>query len=97
MINIKNKSRIKVHWNVSPYDYSKEKVNSILSKFSHKYNLPKEKIKVIPEFIVVDENGDKIPLSEEEYKDFMENNPEINDMIKNKNILKNLVNEIEDD
>ena len=63
MINIKNKSRIKVHWNVSPYDYSKEKVNSILSKFSHKYNLPKEKIKVIPEFIVVDENGDKIALT----------------------------------
>ena len=58
-----------------------------------------ENIQIPKKYVLVkiDENGDKIPLSEEEYKDFMENNPEINDMIKNKNILKNLVNEIEDD
>ena len=58
-----------------------------------------ENIQIPKKYVLVkiDEKGEKIPLTEEEYKDFMENNPEINDMIKNKNLLKNLVNEIEDD
>lgn len=63
MIEIKSKSRINVHWNVSPYDYNKEKEKSIIAKFSKKYNLPKDKIKVIPEFLMIDENGDKISLN----------------------------------
>ena len=63
MIDIKSKSRINVHWNVSPYDYNKEKEKSIIAKFSKKYNLPKDKIKVIPEFLMIDENGDKISLN----------------------------------
>lgn len=63
MIDIRKKSKIKVHWNVSPYDYSKETSNSILSKISKKYGLPKDRIKVIPEFIVLDDNGDKIALA----------------------------------
>ena len=63
MISIKEKSRIKLHWHVSPYDYSKETSNVILSKFSKKYGLPKERIKVIPEFIMFDDNGDKISLT----------------------------------
>jgi DNA repair exonuclease SbcCD ATPase subunit len=63
MIEVKSKSRINVHWNVSPYDYNKEKEKSIIAKFSKKYNLPKDKIKVIPEFLMIDENGDKISLN----------------------------------
>ena len=63
MIDIKSKSRINVHWNVSPYDYNKEKEKSIIAKFSKKYNLPKEKIKVIPEFLMVDEDGEEISLN----------------------------------
>ena len=63
MIDIKSKSRINVHWNVSPYDYNKEKEKSIIAKFSKKYALPKERIKVIPEFLMVDEDGEKISLN----------------------------------
>lgn len=63
MIDIKTKSRVNIHWNVSPYDYNKEREKSIISKFSKKYNLPKEKIKVIPEFLMIDENGEKISLN----------------------------------
>ena len=63
MIDIKSKSRINVHWNVSPYDYNKEKEKSIIAKFSKKYALPKERIKVIPEFLMVDEDGEEISLN----------------------------------
>jgi len=63
MIDIKSKSKINVHWNVSPYDYNKEKEKSIIAKFSKKYNLPKEKIKVIPEFLMVDDEGKEISLN----------------------------------
>ena len=63
MIDIRKKARVNIHWNVSPYDYNKEKEKSIISKFSKKYNLPKDKIKIIPEFLMIDENGDKISLN----------------------------------
>ena len=63
MIEVKEKSKINIHWNVSPYDYSKDKEKSVIAKFSKKYNLPKERIKVIPEFLMVDENGDKMSLN----------------------------------
>lgn len=63
MIQIKEKSKVNIHWNVSPYDYSKEKEKSIIAKFSKKYGLPKERIKVIPEFLMVDEEGEKISLN----------------------------------
>lgn len=63
MIQLKEKSKVNIHWNVSPYDYSKEKEKSIITKFSKKYNLPKERIKVIPEFLMVDEEGEKISLN----------------------------------
>ena len=52
MIDVKSKSRINVHWNVSPYDYNKEKEKSIVAKFSKKYNIPKDKIKII--FVDID-------------------------------------------
>ena len=60
MIQIKEKSKVNIHWNVSPYDYSKEKEKSIIAKFSKKYSLPKERIKVIPEFLMVDDGGEEI-------------------------------------
>lgn len=63
MIQIKEKSKVNIHWNVSPYDYSKEMEKSIIAKFSKKYSLPKERIKVIPEFLMVDEEGEKISIN----------------------------------
>lgn len=65
MIEVGNKSKINLHWKVSPYDYSKEKLNSITAKLSKKYGLPKDRIKVIPEFIMVTENGDSLSITNE--------------------------------
>lgn len=47
--------------------------------------------------VKINEKGEKIPLTEEEFNDFMKNNPEINDIVNNKNLLKEMANEIEDD
>ena len=63
MIDVKSKGKINLHWNVSPYDYNKEKEKSIIAKLSKKYNLPKERIKVIPEFLMIDDEGKEISLN----------------------------------
>lgn len=63
MIKVGNKSKINLHWKVSPYDYSKEKLNSLTAKLSNKYGIPKERIKVIPEFIVENENGESLSMT----------------------------------
>lgn len=65
MIDIKPKSKIHMHWRVSPYDYSKEKLNSLEAAVSKKYGIPKDKVKVIPEFIMTDASGEKVSLNEE--------------------------------
>ena len=65
MIDVKPKSKIHMHWKVSPYDYSKEKLNSLEAAISKKYSIPKDKVKVIPEFIMVNINGEKVSINEE--------------------------------
>ena len=65
MLNIPNKSKIKVKWKVSPYDYSSDKVKIIQSKLSKKYSIPKDNIKVLPEFILLDSAGKNISISNE--------------------------------
>jgi len=65
MIEVGSKSKVNIHWNVSPYDYSKEKLNSIIAKVSKKYGLPKDRIKVIPEFIMKSDGGDDISITNE--------------------------------
>ena len=63
MINIGNKAKINIHWKVNPYDFSKEKENEIISKVSKKYSINKDNIKVIPEFIILDESGKQISIT----------------------------------
>ena len=54
MQEIGKKSRVKVRWNVSPYDYSNEGLNHIISKVAEKYGMPKDRVKVTPQFITRD-------------------------------------------
>lgn len=63
MIEIKKNAKIKVHWKVNPYDFSKEKSNSLLEKISDKYSIPKDRIKIIPKFILFNENGENISIT----------------------------------
>ena len=63
MIDVKEKSKIHLHWKVSPYDYTKEKENTVALKLSKKYGIPKERIKVIPEFLMINEKGEDISIN----------------------------------
>ena len=65
MININPKSKIHMHWRVSPYDYNKEKLNSLEAAVSKKYGIPKDKVKVIPEFILTNSDGKEVSMNEE--------------------------------
>ena len=63
MIDVKKKSKIHLHWKVSPYDYSKEKENSLEAKLCTKYGLTKDRVKVIPDFILLNDNGKEVSLN----------------------------------
>jgi DNA repair exonuclease SbcCD ATPase subunit len=58
MIEVSKKGKVKLHWKVTPYDYSPEKAKEIIALFAKKYGLLKENIKLCADFIVVDENGE---------------------------------------
>lgn len=63
MVKVKSKSKVNIHWRVSPYDYSKEKVDSLVVKASKKYGIPKDRIKVVPDFIMQNDGGGDIALA----------------------------------
>lgn len=89
MIDIKDTSKITFHWKVSPYDYSKEKVNNIISKASKKYSIPKEHIRVIPDFLTVDEKGSEISINKDIIQNIQDPNFQVklfNDYLKMNNI-----------
>ena len=65
MIELGSKARVLVNWNVSMYDYSKDKEKEITSKISKKYSIPKEKIRVSPQFLTVGENGEDLSVTTE--------------------------------
>ena len=52
MIEISDKAKVRINWKVTPYDYSKEKANEIQVAFARKYNIPKDNVRVIPDFII---------------------------------------------
>jgi hypothetical protein len=47
--------------------------------------------------VKINKNGEKIPLTEQEINEFMQKNTEINDLVSNRALLKQLVDEINDD
>lgn len=63
MIDIKERSKVNIHWKVSPYDYSKEKENSLISKFSKKYSLSRDRIKIVPEFLSINQDGEELSIN----------------------------------
>ena len=56
-IEIGEKSKVNIKWNVRPVDYSHEGEDSIIAKFASKYGIPKANIQVEPVFIVKKEDG----------------------------------------
>ena len=58
MVEVGKKAKIKIKWQVNPYDYSKEKEQSLIAKVSQKYQIPKDKVKIIPQFIMLNSEGE---------------------------------------
>ena len=64
-INIGDKGKVNIKWNVLPIDYSHEKENEIISKFSLKYNISKDNIRVSPQFISKNNKGEIVSFDNE--------------------------------
>ena len=92
----KNKDKIKTNHNNYHNHKKIEKKTSEEIEQNKKIimNIQKPKKYIL---VKINEKGEKTPLTEEEYDEFMKNNPEINDTVNNKNLLNKLVNEITDD
>lgn len=89
MIEVGNNAKIHINWKVSPYDYSKEKEKSIIAKASKKYSIPKDRIRVIPDFLTIYKDGKEISLTSDVVTNIQ--NPEFqvklfNDWLKNNKI-----------
>ena len=74
MIDVKEKSKIHLHWKVSPYDYTKEKEKALEAKLSSKYGISKDNIKVMPDFILLDDKGKEVSLNNDVIQDIQDPN-----------------------
>lgn len=62
-VEISDKSKVVLKWDVRPIDYTREEEANIILKFSQKYGISKDNIKVEPRFIKKNENGELLPYS----------------------------------
>lgn len=68
-LNINKKAKLKIKWTTSPYDYSKEVEKEIAGRMSEKYGVPKSQIKIVPDFVLINANGEPLSVA----KDIIEN------------------------
>lgn len=61
---IKENSKVKIHWKVSPYDFSDEMMENIGRRFAKKYSLKADRVKVVPDFIMTD-NGEELSVGKD--------------------------------
>lgn len=64
-MQLPERAKVKVHWTVSPYDFSDEKMEAIAEKAAAKYGIPKEHVRVEPAFVEVGEDGSSINVTED--------------------------------
>lgn len=54
---------ITIEWNVRPVDYSREKEQNLIDIVAKKYNVPKEHVKIVPNFIKLSPQGEQVALT----------------------------------
>lgn len=64
MITIPSKGKVKVHWNVTPYDYSQEKAEQLKAVVAKKYGIPKQSVIVSKNIVTQDNNGKELNLKD---------------------------------
>ena len=62
-VKIGKEAKVNIKWNVLPIDYSKDAEETIINKFSKKYSIPKENVRVEPSFIQKNDDGDITPIT----------------------------------
>ena len=63
-INIGEKAKVNIKWNVRPVDYTHEGEESIISTFAEKYGISRQNVQVEPVFITKTEKGDTKTVSD---------------------------------
>lgn len=54
---------ITIEWNVRPIDYSREKEQNLIDIVAKKYDVPKEHVKIVPNFIKLSPQGEQVALT----------------------------------
>lgn len=86
-MNITKKSRLSINWKVNPFDFSKERLNSLRSKIAKKYNVPREHIQIIPDFLMINEKGEELSITNDIIANIQ--NPEFQIKLFNEYLLNN--------
>lgn len=63
-IEIGEKAKVNLKWNVRPVDYSHEAEESLISKFAEKYGISKKNVQVEPVFISKTDDGTIVPITD---------------------------------
>lgn len=95
MIEIGSKSKIKVTWKVSPYDFSRDKIKTIESKLSKKFGIPRDNVKVLPEFILLNDKGQNVSISHDVINNIQ--NPEFQKTLFKEYIVENNIQDCDFD
>ena len=62
-LNIGQNAILTIEWNVRPVDFSREKELNIIETAASKYGIPKEHVKVVPNFITLNTKGEEVALT----------------------------------
>lgn len=62
-LNIGKNAIITIEWDVRPVDFSREKEQNIIESVAKKYDVPKEHVKVVPNFITLNAKGENVALT----------------------------------
>lgn len=63
-MEISSKGRVKVHWNVTPYDYSQEKAEQLRAIVAKKYGIAKQNVSISKNIITQDNSGNELNLKD---------------------------------
>lgn len=62
-LNIGQNAILTIEWNVRPVDFSREKELNIIETTASKYGIPKEHVKIVPNFITLNTKGEEVALT----------------------------------
>lgn len=63
MLKLPENAKVEIQWTVSPYDFSREKLLQVTKLFCEKYNFNRNNVKVIPDFITINDKGENVSIT----------------------------------